>query len=703
MATNIGLNVVEVDGAGAPAIVGAATSVAAFNIITRRGVPNRAIRVDSFAKFVERFGTFFAGGLGAYLVKGFFDNGGQTAYINRVVATDPTTGASPASVNLQDGAPANTLQVEAGFRGVDDPGSWGDDVWVKPTATNTPQVRLAETAPATITGTALTEPVDMTALPSLFVRIDGDAAPFEVKFQPSDFPGGVATATRIQIRDAINKRTSNVVAAISGTSIVLTSAGNVAKLRNDWSSLQITTTNATLGFTAAGTPTFGTPATPATGGATLHRVDEFKVGDAVRIQDLATPANTALAKVMTVNPLTRAVTWAPTVAAIGGWAALQIRVRRVEFDLALAYKGTDPENVVETWTGLSMEPDVPNYAPKLLNDTLSGSRYVTVTDLNSASTVGADVPAAATAFVRLNPGRDGTPTSNDFIGSSANRSGFNAFDAYDVQLLTCERTDSSIVAAALAYCATRGDCMYVGSVPEGSVEAGQALAYGQAFQARKVYGALYGPWLIVSDPIGTGTAPLKRLPPSGHVMGAYARIETARGVWKAPAGDEATLLGVLDVEYRMSDGEHTDLVRNGSVNGVRAVPRAGVIVDASRTLSTDTRWLYVNVRLLFNFVKSSLKQGLRWVRQEPNRDTLWNAIKFNSVRPFLLGLWRQGAFGTGTADQTFTVICDESNNPPNEVEQGNLKVEVYFYPARPAETIVIIVGQQPSGATAAEA
>jgi phage tail sheath protein FI len=173
-------------------------------------------------------------------------------------------------------------------------------------------------------------------------------------------------------------------------------------------------------------------------------------------------------------------------------------------------------------------------------------------------------------------------------------------------------------------------------------------------------------------------------------------------VWKAPAGDEANLLGVLDVEYRLSDTEHTMLVKQGSVNGIRAIPRSGVVVDASRTLSTDTRWLYVNVRLLFNYVKSSLKSGLRWVRQEPNRDTLWTSIKVMTVTPFLMGLWRQGAFGTGEPAQVFTVICDATNNPPDQVDQGNLKVEVYFYPSKPAETIVIIVGQQPSGATASE-
>ena len=244
--------------------------------------------------------------------------------------------------------------------------------------------------------------------------------------------------------------------------------------------------------------------------------------------------------------------------------------------------------------------------------------------------------------------------------------------------------------------------MYVGAVPQASVNAKQAKPYGQALQGKKVYGALYGPWINVSDPISTATTPIKCVPPSGHVMGVYGRVETSRGIWKAPAGDEANIVGALDVEYQLSDAEHTDLVKGGSVNGIRAVPGAGIVVDASRTLSTDTRWLYVNVRLLFNYVKSSLRSGLRWVRQEPNRDSLWTTVKFSSVRPFLMELWRQGAFGTGKPEQVFTIICDATNNPPSEVDQGNFKLEVYFYPSKPAETIIIIVGQQQSGATTSE-
>lgn len=701
MAYNIGLNVIEVDGVGAPAIVSAATSVGAFNIITQRGVPNSPVPVTSFPQFVDRFGTYFADGLGAYLVKGFFDNGGQTAYINRVVARDAGTGAAAAALSLRDSANVPTLRLDAGYRGADDPGTWGNALYVTVAANQETQVRVRETAPATVTGAILAATIDMSAFPSLSVIVDNEPAATVLTFRAADFPGGPANATAAQVRDAINRQTGKIVASLTADNrLVLTSTGATAKLQRDFTRLQVTAANATLGFTAMANPVIGTAAARTTTGTQLADLSPFNVGDALQLSD---GARTALTKLLTMNPLTGDVTWGPAVANIAAFDVTRLEFSRVTFNLSIAYGGNDSAHVVETWTGLSMESDTANYAVQILNDPIMGSKYVAATDLRSASGVGANVPAANATFTALQNGRDGVPTSNDFIGDQAAHTGFYAFDASDVQLVTCERTDPAIATAALAYCAGRGDCMYVGAVPQGFVAAGQAIAYGSAFQGKKVYGALYGPWIMVSDPIGAGPNPIKTLPPVGHVMGVYARIETTRGIWKAPAGDEAGILGALDVEYRLSDAELTALVKQGSVNGVRAVPRSGVIVDSSRTLSTDTRWLYVNVRLLFNYVKSSLKIGLRWVRQEPNRDSLWNAIKIQTVTPFLLGLWRQGAFGTGTPAQVFTVICDASNNPPDQVDQGNLKVEIYFYPSKPAETIIIIVGQQPSGASASEA
>lgn len=584
MATNIGLNVIEVDGSAPAAIQGAAASVAAFNIVTRRGVPNRPVRVSSFADFAERFGGYDAGSHGAYLVKGFFDNGGQRAYVNRVVGTGADAPvASSATIRQGDANSVALLRLEAGYRGQADPGRWADGI----TATLTPS-----------------------------------------------FSSGVRQGTQTIARN----------------------------------------------------------------GTTLARLAGFSVGDTVLVSE---GSDRAIVEITQLNPATGEISWAPDIANSGDFDAAATTVASTDFDLALGRPGE--LQPVETWPRLTLRRGGPNYAVTILNDPLRGSKVVRATDPRaSADQTAADTPGRE-VVATLADGADGAVSANDFIGDEAMHTGFRAFDPLDAQLLATGRTDPSIVRAALDYCEARGDCMFVGAVPEASVSGGTAIEYGAGFQGKKVYGALYGPWITVSDPIAPGPTKIRRIPPVGHVMGVYARIETTRGIHKAPAGDEARLLGALDVEYRLSDAEHTDLVTTGSVNGIRAVPGAGIVVDASRTLSTDIRWRYVNVRLLFNYVKSSLKEGLRWVKQEPNRDQLWDAVKFGSVRPFLMGLWRQGAFGTGDPDEVFTIVVDETNNPPEEVDKGNFKLEVYFYPSKPAETILIVVGQQPSGATAAEA
>jgi phage tail sheath protein FI len=258
------------------------------------------------------------------------------------------------------------------------------------------------------------------------------------------------------------------------------------------------------------------------------------------------------------------------------------------------------------------------------------------------------------------------------------------------------------VAAALAYCEARGDAMFVGAAPRGYDLEG-IKSYASPLRGRKVYGALYAPWIEIANPLASASlTPRLTIPPVGHILGVYARLGETRGVWKAPAGDEAQLRNALAVEFDMTDSDHTDLVKNGSVNGVRAIPGAGIIIDASRTLSTDSRWLFVNVRRLINYIKSSLRDGLRWVPQEPHDEALRRRVKFNVITPFLTGLWRAGAFGSDDADKVFTVLCDANNNPPAQVNLGNFKVEVFFYPVKPAETIKIVVGQQESGAMAAE-
>jgi phage tail sheath protein FI len=382
------------------------------------------------------------------------------------------------------------------------------------------------------------------------------------------------------------------------------------------------------------------------------------------------------------------------------------RVQTVEFDLVVTRNNIE----VERFESLSMQNTLDYYVAAIINDPERGSAYITVADQNSASGVGLDAPperrdaTGRLIFTPLTQGSDGvSPADIDYIGNPAQRTGLYAFDSVQIQLLACpETTSAGVATAALGYCERRGDAMFIGTAPRG-LDLEGVKVYASALRGRKVYGALYYPWIQIVNPNDTtGNNPRLWVPPVGHVLGMYARIADTRGVWKAPAGDEALLQNALGVDLDMTDVDHTDLVKNGSVNGIRSIPGAGIIVDSSRTLSTDTRWLFVNVRRLFNFVKVSLRDGLRFVAQEPHSEELRRMVKFSVVSPFLLGLWRQGAFGSDPADQVFTVICGPENNPPAEVNLGNFKIEVYFYPVKPAETIIIVVGQQESGASAAE-
>ena len=391
MSFNVGINVIEVDGTGAPSIVGAATSVSGFSILTERGGPNTPTPVRGFPEFVQRFGSYFAGGLGAYLVKGFFDNGGRTAIVNRVVDTDPVSGALSASRTLADAAGEDTLRLQAGYRGAADPGTWGNRLRARVTASSSASSRVRETARASVQSTnPLAAQTDMSTFPALSILIDGETTPTGISFQPSDFANAVQ-ATPAEIRNAINARTGNLVASIAADNrLVLTSTGEVATLTQGWSGLQVTAANAVLGFTAMTAPVRGTAAAIAATGTRLATVSGFQVGDAVRITD---GASTAMAKLLSINIASGAITWTPALGTPGGFSGPDTSVRNVEFGITLALGGNEAENVVETWSALSMEPDLSNYAPAVLNDSIRGSKYVIADDENSPSAPGLDVPA----------------------------------------------------------------------------------------------------------------------------------------------------------------------------------------------------------------------------------------------------------------------------------------------------------------------
>jgi phage tail sheath protein FI len=207
----------------------------------------------------------------------------------------------------------------------------------------------------------------------------------------------------------------------------------------------------------------------------------------------------------------------------------------------------------------------------------------------------------------------------------------------------------------------------------------------------KGYGAFYFPWIEVADPLGDAGASVT-IPPSGHLAGVYARSDADRGVHKAPANE--VLRGALGVRYPVSKILQGTLNPVG-VNCIRAFDGT-VKVYGARTLASDPQgdpeWTYINVRRLVNFLRESIDQGTQWVVFEPNAPDLWSKIRRN-VGSFLTGVWGTGALLGLTADQAFYVRCDETTNPPETRELGQVVTEVGVAIVRPAEFVVFRLSQ----------
>lgn len=183
--------------------------------------------------------------------------------------------------------------------------------------------------------------------------------------------------------------------------------------------------------------------------------------------------------------------------------------------------------------------------------------------------------------------------------------------------------------------------------------------------------------------------------PSGAVAGVIARTDGARGVWKSPAGIEATLNGVPALDVPMTDPEN-GLVNPLGVNCLRMFPNTGPVVWGARTLrgadSLASEWKYLAVRRTALFLEESLFRGTQWVVFEPNDEPLWAQIRLN-VGAFMQNLFRQGAFQGRTPREAYFVRCDSTTTTQADIDLGIVNILVGFAPLKPAEFVVIKLQQ----------
>ncbi|MDD2897496.1 MAG: phage tail sheath subtilisin-like domain-containing protein [Desulfuromonadaceae bacterium] len=217
---------------------------------------------------------------------------------------------------------------------------------------------------------------------------------------------------------------------------------------------------------------------------------------------------------------------------------------------------------------------------------------------------------------------------------------------------------------------------------------GQSIAEVRDMRAKldSSYAALYYPWVRVLDPV---TRAEINLPPSGFVAGIYARNDTNRAVYKAPANEVVNL--AIGFETLINKSQQEVLNPEG-INCFRYFEGRGFRLWGARTVSSDPEWKYVNLRRYFAYLEHSIDKGTQWAVFEPNGEMLWANVR-RTIEDFMLNEWQSGALLGDKPDKAFFVRCDRSTMTQNDLDNGRLICLVGLAPLRPAEFVIFRIGQ----------
>ncbi|MCC6729952.1 MAG: phage tail sheath family protein [Chthonomonadales bacterium] len=376
----------------------------------------------------------------------------------------------------------------------------------------------------------------------------------------------------------------------------------------------------------------------------------------------------------------------------------------------------------EVHRNLSMRTDSPRWAAAVVNEESAlvrlanlgagGVPNATGADVTDPSVI-ADTRDTNTAFVAVrdsaNPASDGAvPDSAALRGEQAQRTGIYALDSIDpyvfnVLCLPAAATLASGMAAvyneAASFCERKRAILIV-DIPENvnTVPEVDTWAPDNAIASSR-NAAVYFPRLLVSDPLNNDRP--RNVGPSGTIAGVYARTDSTRGVWKAPAGTDASLRGA-SLAVRLNDQDNGALNPLG-VNVLRNFAIFGNVCWGARTMEgadqQASEWKYVPVRRTALYIEESLARGLKWVVFEPNDEPLWSQIRLN-VGAFMQDLFRQGAFQGKSPREAYFVKCDSETTTQSDINRGVVNIVVGFAPLKPAEFVVIQI-QQMAGQAAA--
>lgn len=629
---------VEEVSSGIRPIEAASSSTAAFVGLSEKGPDNEALRVTSWTEFQRHYGAHINDGYLAHSVFQFFNNGGRQCYIVRITRAD----ARVANVTVQNRAtvPVNGLVFSAKNKG-----AWGNFLYL--------QIEDGSSDSGNTFKISIRKQVEVDLVPADFLNI----APLETHDDLSMDP-----ASAKYVVEVLRQNSTLIDASIDAVN----------------TSLQ-------RGFHRGGNG----PALPVSPNLNFQiNLDGDGYQQVVLPGGLGTMAAVAGAIQTAVTALTRLKT-STDPAAFTGFTSVVVNGGTPTEHLLLASGTTSAVSAVRM-----QNASANNAAASLkLGEGNGGYSENGLADRRpanaSAIQVGDAAVAAPVSAVTL--GLDGTAALTELSYSA----GFTHLNnKTDFSLLAVPGVGTTtMVDQGMAYCQNRPlqDVFYIGEMDQDDDTPSEAESFRKALTTPNSYGAVYFPWIKALDPSGVSSEPIL-LPPSGYIAGLYARIDAKRGVWKAPAGTEATVNGAVGLGINLTDTEQGNLNKI-HVNCLRRFASSGIVSWGSRTITADPEYKYVPVRRMAIMLRVSVYNGIQWAVFEPNDEDLWAALRLN-IGSFMTTLFRQGAFQGNSPSKAFFVKCDGETTTQTDIDLGIVNVLVGFAPLKPAEFIVVKISQK---------
>jgi phage tail sheath protein FI len=317
---------------------------------------------------------------------------------------------------------------------------------------------------------------------------------------------------------------------------------------------------------------------------------------------------------------------------------------------------------------------------------------------DTATTIDADyisMPTTSSVEYVFTGGSDGTLSGVTFDRGqftsptlTASKRGMYALSRIDeVMQLTIPdwAGDTTIAGDQLDYAESRKDIFVILTTPKGFDSQAAADYRSVTFNRKSKFAAMYWPWVKVTDPLNASKS--LTVPALGWVAGVYARTDQSRNVGKAPGGTVDGALRFLTGLETSPDKGDRDLVYPLRINPLINSTQTGLAVWGVRTLSATNDVLrYVNAVRLFQFVEKSIFNSTFNFVFESITANLYNQLK-TTCDGFLHNLYTSGHFAGSSPTQAYFVICDETNNPPEVANAGQVIVDIGIAPNRPGEFI----------------